>query len=119
MIRALIERFRRPARRSIPPELLTAIELATVAERSPADDGSPRILIRASGLGSWQWSGTTDAADRVARHFPDLPPAACRRAATLVAGRIGQQAKWVAEGKRPQRPRWVDRWRDDEAGAAP
>lgn len=79
MLSGLIERALGSTSERLPRDLVLAIERASVMGRSSDDDsGDARILIVAAGLGSFYWEGITPAAQRIARHRPELSHACCR-----------------------------------------
>ncbi len=71
----------------VPHELTVAIEAATVITRGEPDPetGDIRLLVKVHTLGSWYWQGVDDAAERVGRHWSELSPHQCKRAAHLLA----------------------------------
>lgn len=87
---------------SIPADLAAAIESCTVTWRSSRDDdGEPRCVVRVVGVGSWTYSGTTEAAERFQRIY-DLPEATARKAARLLASVLAGRNR---DTYRRQRPR--------------
>ena len=90
----------------LPRDLILALERASVMDRVGADDDS-RILIHAAGLGSFHWHGLKPAAERIARHYPDLPAASCRYAARLLASIVADRNRQAFRGHRAQRRGWV------------
>lgn len=92
---------------AIPADLIAALESATITWRTPDEDGNPRAVIRAAGLGSWTWEGLDHAAERIQRH-EGLPMPTCRKAARILAGVM---AKRNRDSYRPERRRsWVWDW---------
>lgn len=115
MLSALLNRFRgresAPSTDRLPRDLVLAIERATVAARGDLDDeGDSRILIHAASLGSFYYHGQKPAAERIARHWPNLSPACCRRAARLLADTIAQRNRAEFRGDRGWRGGWVFDW---------
>lgn len=105
MIGAFLDRLTGSGER-LPRDLILALERASIMDRGGADDDS-RILIHAAGLGSFHWHGLKPAAERIARHYPDLPPPSCRYAARLLASIVADRNRQAFRGHRPQRRGWV------------
>lgn len=96
---------------TIPAELVASIEAATVTWRSQDDDGNPRCMVHIVGLGGWYFDGAEHAAERVARHWPELHEAACKRAGQLIGANIGKRNR---DSYQPERKRsWVWDWMED------
>lgn len=94
---------------SIPADLAAAIESCTVTWRSTRDeDGEPRCVVRVVGVGSWTYSGTTEAAERFQLSY-DLPDATARKAARLLASVLAGRNR---DSHRPERrrPPYVFDW---------
>ena len=109
MIGAVINRLTgsgEPESERLPRDLILALERASIMDRGGADDDS-RILVHAAGLGSFHWHGLKPAAERIARHYPDLPAAACRYAARLLASIVADRNRQAFRGHRAQRRGWV------------
>ncbi|WP_417623193.1 hypothetical protein [Parasphingorhabdus sp.] len=93
---------------TIPAELVASIEAATVTWRSQDENGEPRCVVNIVSLGGFYFDGPGHAAERVARHWPELHEAACQRAGQLIAATI---AKRNRDSYRPERKRsWVWDW---------
>jgi hypothetical protein len=87
-----------PKSETLPPDLVAAIESALVTWRhfegnEDKDEASySSAVVRVTGLGGlWRFDGIAEAAERVAKHYPDLTPQACRRAAKMIAAEIGKR----------------------------
>lgn len=81
-----------PAPSALPAELVLAIQTSEVYWRaSRSDDDEAMPIVTVAGLGSWVYRTTADAADRVARTYPELPHHLCVRAARLVEAQIGRR----------------------------
>ncbi|MCB1350043.1 MAG: hypothetical protein KDK11_15920 [Maritimibacter sp.] len=81
-----------PPPSALPAELVLAIETCEAYWRaSRLDDGEALPIVTVAGLGSWVYRTTDDAADRVARTYPDLPRHLCARAARLIEAQIGRR----------------------------
>ncbi|MDO6458050.1 hypothetical protein Q4494_13250 [Celeribacter halophilus] len=87
-----------PKSETLPPDLVAAIESALVTWRhfegnEDKDEASySSAVVRIVGLGGmWRFDGIAEAAERVAKHYPDLTPQACRRAAKMIAAEIGKR----------------------------
>lgn len=87
-----------PQSDTLPPELVAAIGSALVTWRhfrGDPDKGEASYssaVLRVIGLGGmWRFDGIAEAAERVAKHYPDLTPQACRRAAKMIAAEIGKR----------------------------
>lgn len=107
MLSGLIDRVLGSTSERLPRDLALAIERASVMARSDDDSGDARILIVAAGLGSFYWEGITPAAQRIARHYPDLSPSCCRYAARLLAAIVADRNRQAFRGHRAQRRGWV------------
>ena len=106
MLSGLVDRLLGSTSERLPRDLVLAIERASVMGRSDDDSGDARILIVAAGLGSFYWEGIAPAAQRIARHRPELSPACCRYAARLLAQTVASRNR--AEFRRgPKRRSWV------------
>jgi len=80
-----------PQSDTLPQELVVAIDNASVVWRvfQGDDEIEPETaaVVEIVGLGGWRL-GNEPTSDRVARHFPDLSPAACRKAARLIESTV-------------------------------
>lgn len=86
------------APRYLPDELVLSIDTAEVFWRpSRADDEDAAPVVRIVGVGMWCFNGIQDAAERVAKAYPDLPPAHCHRAAKLISAHIGRRNREAFE----------------------
>lgn len=119
MLRGVLSLFQRedvsapaPPATALPAELVLAIESAEVYWRpSRADDAEAGPIVRIVGMGSWVFRDVEDAADRVARAYPDLPRNMCLRAGHLVWAQVGRrnaEARDLRAGARPDRPLTTD-----------
>lgn len=101
----------------LPPELVAAIEAATVTFRHGGDDSEPGIgyavpVVRVQTLGVFKFDGIEEAAERIERHWPGLSRKECRRAARLIAEMVGKRNRVDFSGA-PRRGSWVmdpERW---------
>ena len=108
MIGAILDRLTgsgNPER--LPRDLVLALERASVMDRGGAGDEDSRILIHAAGLGSFHWHGLKPAAERIARHYPDLSPSCCRYAARLLATTIASRNRSAYRRVPERRSSWT------------
>jgi len=96
-----------PARAGLPPELVLAIEGCAVFFRGVNEQGEARAVVRVTGLGMFNHDGIKETADRVGRHWPELSPQQCKRAAKLIADQIGKRNQ---EGPKAKRRNWLNSW---------
>jgi hypothetical protein len=101
-----------PRSDTLPPDLVAAIEAASVVWRyfegnADKDEASySSAVVRIVGLGGmWRFDGIAEAAERVQKHYPDLTPQACRRAAKMIAAEIGKR-NLLAHRHQSRRGRW-------------
>lgn len=87
-----------------PYDLASAIELASVTERGEIDpENGPRIYVRCAGLGHFRWQGIEDAATRVLRGYHELSERQAKRAADLLAIKVGSAHRAAFRGERARR----------------
>ncbi|MDO6455474.1 hypothetical protein Q4494_00150 [Celeribacter halophilus] len=101
-----------PKSDTLPQELVVAIESALVTWRhfegnEDTDEASySSAVVRVIGLGGlWRFDGIAEAAERVQKHYPELTPQACRRAAKMIAAEIGKR-NLEAHRQSSRRGRW-------------
>lgn len=86
----------------LPAEIVAAIECVTVIFRqSRADDDDAAPIIWGT-FGRWAWNGTSDAANRILKVWPDLSEKQAMRAAKLLAGQIARQNRKQFASYRPR-----------------
>lgn len=92
----------------IPADLVEAIGATMAQPRGEPDPetGDVRVLVKVAGLGAWYWEGVNPAADRIARHYPELPSKTCRRAAQLLASVLASRNRAERMGPK-KRGGWV------------
>lgn len=100
-----------PQSDTLPADLIAAIGNALVTWRhfqgnEDKDEASySSAVVRIVGLGGmWRFDGIVEAAARVAKHYPDLTPQACRRAAKMIYAEIGKRNLYAH--RRQSRRRW-------------
>lgn len=94
----------------LPPGLLKGITYATIAARPGADpeSGDARVLVQCHAIGgAFYWSGTRDAAERIARAWPEIGATGARKAAALLASNVAARVQADAQGQRRRRRGWV------------
>lgn len=93
-----------PLPSTVPHELVVAIEAADVfwrPSRSDDDEAGPVVFV--VGLGRWAWTDRADAAERIARVYPELPNRLCVRAAKLIQAQIARRNRQALSPGRTRR----------------
>lgn len=98
----------------LPAELVAAIGAASVTFRPTPDPetGEDRTYVAVAGVGSWLWSGTSEAAAKIRAAWPELSDPQARHAAHLLGGEIGRRSYETAKGLRPARRGWMGEIRE-------
>jgi len=100
-----------PPATALPSELVLAIETAEVFWRpSRANDDEAGPIVNVVGVGRWVYNTADEAADRVARAYPELPRNLCLRAAHLIYAQVGRRnaAPRNLRSRRTDRPLTTD-----------
>lgn len=95
----------------IPAPLVAAIDAAWLVLRQPTDDVE-RVAVHCDALGGPFIYIYEEAARRVAKRFPELPPSVVAAAADFLGDRVRAFLRPIHTETR-QRSSWVHGWRGD------